>query len=112
MAFDASNAKDFLPLLQALADGKTIQHRACSSDRWTDGSNLSFADDLDCYRIKPETKVPRVLYVNIFDDGTNEHIAYEDGSVACVDDSYGAFKIVERAVKFIEVLEDENSTNS
>ena len=52
-----NNAKDFLPMVQALADGKTIQFYTGS---WVDLSSedeTSFALPLERYRIKPEPKL-------------------------------------------------------
>ena len=63
---NAENAKDYLPLVQALADGKTIQFQPKGEipgtirfprNTWTDmpkdqGINLPYSPD--CYRVKPE----------------------------------------------------------
>lgn len=48
------NAKDFLPLVQALAEGKTIQHYGECGHTWEDCDNLYFDDDVNTYRIKPK----------------------------------------------------------
>jgi hypothetical protein len=51
------NAKDFLPLVQALADGKTIQFRHNASAPWVDmSSEFGFGYPLENYRIKPEPR--------------------------------------------------------
>jgi hypothetical protein len=52
----AENAKDFLPLVQALADGKTIQNKTC--DGWVDlpGNAIAFSNYPESYRIKPEPR--------------------------------------------------------
>lgn len=51
-----NNAKQFLPLVQALADGKTIQERT-QSDLWYDMSDVAFLNsDPAQYRIKPEPR--------------------------------------------------------
>lgn len=59
------NAKDYLPLVQALADGKIIQYkylRANGSDDWLDiEGGVDFTVTADRYRIKPE---PREIWVN------------------------------------------------
>lgn len=48
-------AKDYLPLVQALAEGKTIQ--VINSDgSWTDLINFVMMEDASKYRIKPEPK--------------------------------------------------------
>ena len=46
------NAKDFLPLVQALADGKTIQFFV--NNKWVDITDISFCSDIKRYRIKPK----------------------------------------------------------
>ena len=50
-------AKVFLPIIQAYAEGKTIQSRYVKGDTslWYDDEDPSFDDDLE-YRIKPEPK--------------------------------------------------------
>jgi hypothetical protein len=56
------SAKDYLPLVQALADGKTIQLNVGSAacPKWMDEwSDFAFIDPPSNYRIKPE---PRRIY--------------------------------------------------
>ena len=48
------NAKDYLPLVQALADGKTIQLKKL--DGWSDCERTGFSFPPDQYRIKPEPR--------------------------------------------------------
>ena len=51
-------AKELLPIIQAFAEGKTIQYRRGDVD-WVDVapySALSFSDDASKYRIKPKPK--------------------------------------------------------
>lgn len=48
------NAKDYLPFVQALAEGKTIQQ--CDRDEWIDMKDPCFCEDVRNYRIKPEVK--------------------------------------------------------
>ena len=49
--------KKMLPILQAFADGKTIESRYIKGDKslWYNDEDLSFDNDLE-YRIKPEPK--------------------------------------------------------
>jgi len=49
-------AKDFLPIIQAWADGKTIQLQE-SNCVWVDANCLDFSRPLCRYRIKPEKKL-------------------------------------------------------
>lgn len=49
------NAKDYLPLVQALVDGKTLQ--VSTVNGWEDiKSEVSFCYAPDKYRIKPEPR--------------------------------------------------------
>ncbi|YCT77650.1 hypothetical protein QV000_07260 [Stenotrophomonas maltophilia] len=60
------NAKDFLPLVQALADGKVIQIAIVTGD-WVDlGEEVHFRAHPAEYRIKPE---PREIFVPRWPDG-------------------------------------------
>ncbi|WP_372483786.1 hypothetical protein AB9H29_12105 [Stenotrophomonas sepilia] len=56
------NAKDYLPLVQALAEGRVIEHRG--SGGWYQLNNPTFQDQPSDYRIKPE---PREIWVNEWD---------------------------------------------
>ncbi len=49
------NAKDYLPLVQALAEGKQIQIR--DHGGWHDETNPNFVLEIERYRIKPEPKL-------------------------------------------------------
>ena len=51
------NAHLFLPLIQALADGKTIQHKLVD-DHWMDMDDveIAFCAYPEVYRIKPEPR--------------------------------------------------------
>ena len=50
-------SKKLLPIIQAYAEGKTIQSRCIKGDKslWYDDEDPSFDDDFE-YRIKPESK--------------------------------------------------------
>ena len=47
-------AKALLPIIQAFAEGKTIEH--CDNGAWWCDEDLSFSGDPSEYRIKPEPK--------------------------------------------------------
>ena len=53
---NAQNAHEYLPLVQALADGKTIQRRIYESDEWEDYDQVTGENYPHCYRIKPEPR--------------------------------------------------------
>ena len=63
------NAKDYLPLVQALAEGKTIQRNVnlgpLGSPKWEDSDDLCFDWPSLVYRIKPEPLVYE-RWVNVF----------------------------------------------
>lgn len=52
------NAAQYLPLVQALADGKVIQHnpRVMVNAEWIDLHNPAFTEPPENYRIKPEPR--------------------------------------------------------
>ncbi len=61
------NARDYLPLVQALAEGKVIQGHMAYSGRWEDISgDIRFDGPASNYRIKPE---PREIWVNRHEGG-------------------------------------------
>lgn len=47
-------AKDLLPIIQAFAEGKTIEYY--SNDNWIEDKNFNFIDKAQNYRIKPSLK--------------------------------------------------------
>lgn len=50
------NAKDYLPLVQALAEGKDIQFfDDVYTKKWFTLSNFDFDNEAKAYRVKPET---------------------------------------------------------
>jgi hypothetical protein len=53
---NATNAKEFLPLVQALADGKVIQYLCKDDGRWYAADQCLFTLPPDQYRIKPEPR--------------------------------------------------------
>lgn len=58
------NAKDYLPLVQALAEGKSLQYNVNRSDeapKWVDREDFTFDEHVTEYLIKPE---PREIWVN------------------------------------------------
>lgn len=64
-----SNARDYLPLVQALVDGKSLQYNVNRSDeapKWVDREDFTFDEHVTEYRIKPE---PREIWRNRTADG-------------------------------------------
>lgn len=60
------NAKEYLPLVQALADGKVIQYFPDESEGWIDCDEVNFMIDVNRFRIKSE---PREIWRNREPDG-------------------------------------------
>lgn len=58
------NEKDYLPLVQALAEGKVIQ--IMRSDGWIELPDYDFTSPVEHYRIKPE---PREIWSNRYSNG-------------------------------------------
>lgn len=95
-----SNAKDYLPLVQALADGKVVQMYNEVSGEWVDLGDgeigLSLAPDL--YRIKPE---PKEIWVN--EGGGLGNCFFESESEAVMHSK--RYSIGLRLVRYREVTE-------
>lgn len=62
-----NTAKDYLPLVQALAEGKVIQLQY-TNGTWHKVEDPSFDLPAENYRIKPE---PREIFVNEYKDRPN-----------------------------------------
>lgn len=90
---NASNAKEYLPLVQALADGKVIQMLEWHDD-WVDMVEISTEIPASLYRIKPE---PREIWVNRYPDGT-EYGRYESERLAEVHSGHGSIQVCYREV--------------
>lgn len=54
-----TNARLFIPLIEAMAEGKTIQHMDCTG-HWMDLDEVGYTKSPYRYRIKPE---PRVFWI-------------------------------------------------
>lgn len=95
------NAKDYLPLVQAVADGKTIQSHV-DGGRWMDhNGEVNFTLPPCRYRIKPE---PREVWVNIYSDGQLGRAYATKEQANAVKLSHPCKKV--KCAKFVEVMED------
>lgn len=56
------NARDYLPLVQALAEGKTIQYYSPTTAKWYDFPDVAFDRPVTSYRIKPERIKKKMWY--------------------------------------------------
>ncbi len=91
-------AIEYLPLITALAEGKTIQWRPTMVLDWKDVDSPEFNNFIAAaFRIKPE---PKVIWVNEYVDG--EFYGYIDKDRAL---DQGNIQNTRRAVKYIEVIE-------
>lgn len=91
---NSNNAKGYLPLVQALADGRVVQGKFL--DGWRDLNVVSFDMDACCYRIKPE---PREVWFNRYPDGS-EYGPF-DTEIEAIDDcdeSQGSVQVRYREV--------------
>ena len=78
---NAQNAKYYLPLVQALADGKTIQMKG-RDDTWHDATDpkdtVGFTFPPEYYRIKKEPRIFELMihkYTGVIED--NDFISYD-----------------------------------
>lgn len=89
-------ARDYLPLVQALAEGRVIQ--IVTKGGWKELANYDFTSPVEHYRIKPE---PREIWVNRFPDGHDALTWYETEEAA--HRAYGRVGAVQ--VRYREVIE-------
>jgi len=61
-------AQQYLPLIQAFAEGKTLQYKPKLENKWYDATDLSFALAPERYRIKPEPIKQEFYYVTHIED--------------------------------------------
>lgn len=87
------NAKDYLPLVQALAEGKAIQVRG--SNGWNELANYDFTSPPDHYRIKPE---PREVWVNYYPGRDISVGCYQTKELAAKWAADGAIQTLHREV--------------
>lgn len=95
---NASNAKDYLPLVQALAEGKVIQGYFEIDQLWRDIVELRFDAPTSQYRIKPE---PREVWVNEYPSGRLGDMHYESQD----DAKRGTSGVNAKQVRYREVIE-------
>jgi hypothetical protein len=93
-SMNKQNAKDYLPFVQALAEGKDVQININteSSPIWTSPPNLEFGFHPEYYRIKPE---PQEFWIIEWFDGDRDLCSTQidaEGSVAGVHKSQ--YKII------------------
>ena len=65
------NAKKFLPIIQALADGEEIECKCIYTATWKKQESICFDEEPEFYRIKPE---PRMFKLYIIDTANGETV--------------------------------------
>jgi hypothetical protein len=80
---NAQNAKDYLPLVQALADDKL--QGLSAGGVWVDLAESDFSWPIKCYRIKPEPKPPYKRYAQVAKTDTGVQISFLTADKLCVD---------------------------
>jgi hypothetical protein len=55
------NAKKFLPIIQALADGEEIECKCIYTATWKKQENICFDEEPESYRIKPEPRTFEIV---------------------------------------------------
>ena len=58
---NAENAREYMPLVQALANGLTIQFLDAATNKWVDNKSPSFEYNPKYYRIKPEPRTFEIV---------------------------------------------------
>ena len=99
---NASNAKDYLPLVQALIEGKTLQkNTGFEKERWEDVVNAHFSDPPKSYRIKPEPK-KQSYRVGLFKDDEGIFFTYSIDEII----NYNVYETYETKKTFVRWLTD------
>ena len=55
------NAKKFLPIIQALANGEEIECKCIYTATWKKQENICFDEEPESYRIKPEPRTFEIV---------------------------------------------------
>lgn len=90
------NAHLYLPFVQALADGITIEQQHYGDGKWNSFTDYNFSMPSENYRIKSE---PRVFWTNIYRSGENGGNLYTDRNTAVNSSGFDA-----ETIKLIEVI--------
>lgn len=80
-------AKELLPIVQALAEGRTVQFDSRCHDGWVDTNHIEAESDIK-YRIKPEVKTI-TRWFNIYENGHPIVIGRENKD-SCIENRNGS----------------------
>lgn len=98
------NAALYLPLIQAMAEGKKIEVQMSHNGEWAERTSLNFDGQPECYRVKVEPPPPRDIWVNVYKSGSGCEFFGHDSKEKAV--TYAAqSNSSELAVHFREVRE-------
>ena len=94
-----SQAKEWLPLIQAVAEGKTLQGNYGTDDKpnWKDVARLNFDCEVEAYRIKPE---PKKAWYRV------ALLLLDKGCYTWTDDNNGGEDDLEKDKRFVRWLTD------
>jgi len=98
-----NNVAEYLPFIQALEEGKTIEVNTGfgeNDERWVEISSLNFDRAPRRYRIKAEPPPPREIWGNIYGKGPIYVHPSKDAAIANAN-----LGVVRKAVHFREVIE-------
>ena len=99
------NARLYIPLIQALSEGKAIQGLASMQNkRWEDypfGHEFDFTSPPECYRVKPE---PKSYWFNEGLDGVVDYYDSEEEAINYARLNAPRFKYI--AKEFREVIKN------
>ena len=85
------NAHLYLPLVQALAEGKKVEYKDVDGD-WITPREISFYADPDRYRVKPE---PIVMWANVYEGYVACHETRENAENSARNTLIKCVKLVE-----------------
>ena len=97
------NAAAFLPLVQALAEGKTIEYRESKHYKWESQKELALIGEPSCYRIKPE---PREFWIKKPETGDLDNCGSYQGAYVYPKQATAFVDEIE-IIRVREILDDE-----
>ncbi len=94
--------KEKIEVMQAALDGEEIEYMLGENDGWRSYDSGEPSWDWSCvdFRIKPK---PLEFWVNVYDDGTGEHVVFDNKKAA--DDNEAESSHVVKTIKVREVTE-------
>ena len=103
-----NNAKDYLPLVQAMAEGKEIEilrqaNRTIVGSKWETTETISDGLPASRYRIKPEPPKPRE-----FEIGLHIELRKNDDTPCCISPPWGKLRTCTgEIIRVREIIEEQ-----